>query len=241
MFQGIIWNIQKAWPEARERGYFINRALAILAILLLVLVVAVLMMFSLVFNVSDALALFNITITRPIQLLINIFSSYLFPCLLLYFASFMLYYHIPPAEVDRQAAQISALVFSLVWRLFTAIFGAYVLSPMNRYDLVYGSIAVIVLLLLYIYLSAFIMIYPAYLTAAITHFKQRRMHRITEAEIRREKVEKKEARKAAARMAGLPDPISEPLSDYTTTISTKPKKSPWQTIVGLIKDMFRWK
>lgn len=242
MFSGIINNIQKAWPEARERGYFINRALAILGILVLILIVAVLMTFSLVFNFSEALALFNIQINRPIQVIINLFTSYIFPCIFLYVASFMMYYHIPPAEVDRDAAKISAVVFALVWRLFTAFFGAYMLSPMNRYDLVYGSVTVIVLMLLYIYFSAFIMLYPAYLAAAITHFKQRRVHRVTEAEIKRQREEKRAQRKAAALRAGLPDPVSEPFSEYRTTTASRPaQRNIWQVCLGLIKDMFRWK
>ena len=150
MINSLISNVQKAFPETRYRGYFINRALAIIFILLAILLIAGVLVFSFVFNISDALAFFNITLTRSIQIAINIVSAYVLPILFLYIGAFTLYYMVPTAKVDRGAARISSLLFAVIWRLFTRLFGSYVLSPMNRYDLVYGSVTSIALLLLYI-------------------------------------------------------------------------------------------
>ena len=171
MISSLIFNVQRAFPETNRRGYFINRALAIIAIILAILLIAGMLVFSFVFNISDALAFFNIRLTRSIQITINIFSSYVIPIIFLYIAAFVLYYMVPTAKVDRGAARISSLLFAVVWRIFTRLFSTYVLSPMNRYDLVYGSVTTIVLVLLYIYFSAFIILYFAQEAKAIPAFE----------------------------------------------------------------------
>lgn len=248
MFNGIISNIQKAWPETRERGYFINRALAIVGIFLLLLAVTVLMTFSIVFNVSDALAFFNIELNPTIQFLISIFTNYIFPILFLYMIAFLLYHSIPTADVNRQAARIGALTFAIAMHLFTTLFGKYVLSPMNRYDLIYGSVTTIVILLLYIYFSAFIILYPAYLTAALTHYYRRKektdpLVKASGPEPKQIAVKPEKKKKTKKEQPNrLPD---VPLLDDPVILADEQekakKKDIWKTIWEFVKSLFRWK
>ena len=191
MINGIVYNVQKAFPETNTRGFFVNRAFAIAGIIVAIIIVAGLLLFSIVFNVSDALAVFNISLTKNISTLINIFTKYVLPILFLYIFGFFLYYVVPTANVDRGGARIAALFFAVVWRIYSNVFGKYILSPMNRYDLIYGSVTTIVLLLLFIYFSAFIILYPAHLAAAITHYKQRRSGVVSTAPINPEPVQPK--------------------------------------------------
>ena len=244
VINGIISNVQKAFPESNARGYFINRGLAIFMILLSVLLIAGLLIFSVVFNISDALAYFNITLTKPISIAINIFSTYILPILFLYIFGFTLYYVIPTAKVDRSAARISALLFAIIWRAFSIVFGKYVLSPMNRYDLIYGSVTVIILLLLFIYFTAFIILYPAHLTAAITHYKQRRAGILASAPINPEPIKPKAQRQGKRRKSSQPSGNARTLSDpvYLDPESgKKPQPTVWQQIWEVIKGLFRWK
>ena len=244
MINGIIFNIQKAFPETNTRGYFINRALAIILILLSVMLIAGLLIFSAVFSFSDALVKFNITLTRPLSIAINIFSSYILPIVFLYLLGFVLYYVIPTAKVDRNAARISAFLFASVWRFFSIIFGKYVLSPMNRYDLVYGSVTVIVLLLLFIYFTAFIILYPAHLAAAITHYKQRRAGLLASAPINPDPIKPKAPqrgkKKKSAQNSGNTRTLSDPVY-LDPEAGKKPQPSVWQQIWEIIKGLFRWK
>ena len=244
MINSIINNVQKAFPETNTRGYFINRALAIILILLSVLLIAGLLIFSAVFNFSDALAYFNIKLTKPLSVAISIFSSYVLPILFLYILGFILYYLIPTAKVERSAARIAALLFAVVWRFFSIVFGEYVLSPMNRYDLVYGSVTVIILLLLFIYFSAFIILYPAHLAAAITHYKQRRAGLLASAPINPEPIKPKEPKrgkkKKSTQTGGNTRTLSDPV--YLDPESgTTPQPSVREQIWELIKGLFRWK
>ena len=243
MMSSLIFNVQKAYPETNRRGFFINRALSIVFILVALLLIAGVMVFSFVFNVSDALAFFNIKLTRSIQIMINIVSTYVLPILFLYIAAFVLYYSVPTAKVDRGAARISALLFAITWRLFTLLFSSYVLSPMNRYDLVYGSVTVIALLLLYIYFSAFIILYFAHLTAAITHYRQRRAKAFALAPVnpkpvpvQKKKVGKKKNKGGEGNSRTLSDPVV--LDPY---VDKEPGPSVWSQIWEVVKGLFRWK
>ena len=243
MINGIISNVQRAFPETNQRGYFVNRALAIALILLAIALIAIILTFSFVFSVSDALAYFNIKLTPAIQVGIRIISGYVLPILFLYLAGFVVYYMIPTARVDRGAARIAALLFAVVWRAFSILFGRYVLSPLNRYSLVYGSVTVIVLLLLFIYFTAFIILYPAHLAAAITHYKQRRAGLLASAPINpepiRRKLKEKPRRKgknAQSSARTLSDPVY-----LDPNVGAKPKLSLGQQIWELFKGLFRWK
>ena len=244
MINGIIFNIQKAFPETNTRGYFINRALAIILILFSVLLIAGLLIFSVVFSFSDALEKFNITLTKPLSIAINIFSTYILPIFFLYIIGFILYYVIPTAKVERSAARIAALLFAVVWRVFSIIFGKYVQSPMNRYDLVYGSVTVIMLLLLFIYFTAFIILYPAHLAAAITHYKQRRAGLLASAPINPAPIKPKGRQRGKKKKSGQNSGNTRTLSDpvyLDPDAGKKPQPSVWQQIWEIIKGLFRWK
>ncbi len=243
MISSLISNVQRAFPETNRRGYFINRALAIVFIILAILLIAGLLVFSLVFNISDALAYFNIKLTRSIQITINLFSSYVIPIIFLYIAAFVLYYMVPTAKVDRGAARISSFMFAVIWRVFTYLFGSYVLSPMNRYDLVYGSVTVIALLLLYIYFSAFIILYFAHLTGAITHYRQRRAGLLASAPINPQPIRPKPPVRGRKRNKNSQDnnrTLSDPVV-LDPNVGQKPKESVGKQIRGVIAGMFRWK
>ncbi|MBQ4513746.1 MAG: YihY/virulence factor BrkB family protein [Anaerolineaceae bacterium] len=244
MINGIISNVQRAFPETNTRGYFINRALAIAIILLVIILIALVLIFSFVFNISDALAYFNVSLTKPLSTIINIVTTYVLPIFFLYIVGFVLYYAIPTAKVERSAARIAALLFAVVWRAFSIIFGKYVLSPMNRYSLVYGSVTVIVLLLLFIYFTAFIILYPAHLAAAITHYKQRRAGILAAAPINPESIKPKAPQRGKKKKSTQNSVNSRTLSDpvyLDPNVGQAPQTSVWQQIWEIIKGLFRWK
>lgn len=243
MISSLVFNVQKPYPETNRRGFFINRAFAIVFIIFSILLIAGVMVFSFVFNISDALAFFNIKLTRTIQVLIHLFSTYILPIIFLYLAAFVLYYMVPTAKVDRGAARISSLLFAVIWRIFMIVFSRYVLSPMNRYDLLYGSVTVIALLLLFIYFSAFILLYFAHLTAAITHYKQRRAGLLASAPINPKPIRpkepvrgKKKGKGAQSNVRTLSDPVI-----LDPNVGEKPKPSVWQQIWEIVIGLFRWK
>jgi YihY family inner membrane protein len=170
-FNGIISNIHQAWPESKGRGYLVNRLFAILGIILIIVTLIAISMGAITLDISKIIPLFDLHVSRILGSLLDILLQYVLPILLLYAACFLLYYHVPAVEVDKQAARIGAWLTSLTMRVFTGVFGLFILSPLNKYDLVYGSLTSIILLLLYIFFSALIILFSAHLVAAITHYK----------------------------------------------------------------------
>ena len=245
MINGLIYNVQLAFPETNTRGFFINRAFAIIGIILAILLVGGMLVFSVVFNLSDALAVFNVSLTKGLSTTINIITKYILPTLFLYLFGFVLYYVTPAADVDREGARIAALFFAIVWRIYAHVFGNYLLSPMNRYDLIYGSVTVIVLVLLFIYFSAFIILYPAHLAAAITHYKQRRTGIIAAAPINPESVQPKAPQRGKKKKKSAPDSekkrtLNDPVY-LDPNIGPPPDPPVYKQIWGIITDLFRWK
>ncbi|MHC1772470.1 MAG: YihY/virulence factor BrkB family protein [Flexilinea sp.] len=177
VFNCVIANVHMAWPESRGRGYFINRAFAIGAIILIFVILAVTMFFSAFFSLSDALGIFDIRINEIIEFLVNATTGFVLPLLLVYFAAYVIYYFVPAVKVDKKGAQIGALITTIFWRIFTYFFSIYVLSPFNTYDVIYGSVAIIILLLLYVYIMSFFILFSAHLVASITHYKQKQIER----------------------------------------------------------------
>jgi membrane protein len=70
------------------------------------------------------------------------------------------------------AAFWGALVAAVAWELVTDAFTWVLSSGLIHYELVYGSLGAIIALLFWIYLISWILLYGAYLTAAIDESKE---------------------------------------------------------------------
>jgi len=62
---------------------------------------------------------------------------------------------------------MGALGTTVLWEISTNIFTWYLSSGFISYEIVYGSLGRIVALLVWIYISSWVLIFGAYLTAAI--------------------------------------------------------------------------
>ncbi len=173
-FSSIIQNVHNAWPESKGRGFLVNRALAITGILFTVLILGTLLIFSIINDLFDWVRMVPILRYAVVRWVFAFLTGYLLPFLLMYLVLYMLYRYIPAVEVDRSAARISSFIAIGMLTLFTKFFSAFLISPFNKYDAVYGSVTVIIILLLYIYVMAYIVLCGAHLCAAITHYRRKR-------------------------------------------------------------------
>ena len=173
-FSSIIKNVHNAWPESRGRGVLINRALAIFGILFTGLILGAILIVSLLDDLFDWERMIPILRYDVIRWLFGFLFRHTLPLLLFYLILYMFYRFIPAAAVDREAARISSLSAIGIMTIFTRIFSAFLISPFNKYDAVYGSVTVIILLLLFIFVAAFIILCGAHLCAAITHYRRKR-------------------------------------------------------------------
>ncbi len=168
-FNTLVHNINRAWLQADVRGLLERRLVA----LGIVGSLAGLLVLSLVSTaVLDLLPRFRISLWGDASLyeayVWNILSN-LVPLLFKLLMFLALYRWVPNTKVKWLAAVWGALVAALGWELITSAFSWYLGSGLARYELVYGSLGAIVALMFWIYLSSWIALFGAHLSAAVGH------------------------------------------------------------------------
>jgi len=168
VFTTLARNINLAWPEA-EAHNFVKRRLLALAI---VGMLAILLLLSLLSNtVLSLLPRLNAIVGGDVSayqtflwaVLSNV-APWLFPFLLFW----GLYRWVPNTRVRWSHALWGATVATVAWQVITDTFSWYLSSGLAKYNLVYGSLGAVVALMFWIYLSSWITLFGAHLTAAIS-------------------------------------------------------------------------
>jgi membrane protein len=161
----LIHSINRAWPEAEPYNLLKSRWIAFKMIGCLI---APLLLSSITTTVLEILSRFSVPLlgARYETLLCTILSGAV-PRLIAFFALFGLYWQVPNVQVKGSAAFWGALVAILAWEAATKGFTWYLSSGIFQYELVYGSLGTILLLMLWIYISVLIILFGAHLCAAI--------------------------------------------------------------------------
>ena len=81
---------------------------------------------------------------------------------------------IPNTKVGWTEAIIGASVAATAGEITKFCFTWYVSSGFARYDLIYGSLGTLVILMLSIYLGSLILLFGAHLSAAISYYRQQK-------------------------------------------------------------------
>ena len=166
-FTVLTRNVNRAWTAAQPRGFLQSRLVA----LGMVGSLAVLLAISLILSASlNVLSRFQVPLVgfqglygTPLWTAL----SDLVPWFFIFLLFLALYRWVPNAEVNWPAAIWAALVVALAWELAANAFAWYVGSGLARYRIVYGSLGTVVALLFWIYVSGWIIIFGAHLSAAI--------------------------------------------------------------------------
>ena len=85
----------------------------------------------------------------------------------------MVFYFVPNAKVRFRDVWVGAILTGLLWRGALAGFSLYV-PDMSRFSVIHGSIAAVVVFLLWVYVSAVILLYGAEMTAAYARLRRHR-------------------------------------------------------------------
>jgi membrane protein len=99
--------------------------------------------------------------------------SNVMPWLFIFLLYLSLYRWVPNTDVRWFEAFWGAVVSALGWVLATRAFTWYLSSGIAQYELVYGSLGAVVVLLFWIYLSSLITLFGAHLSAAVAHRTRR--------------------------------------------------------------------
>jgi membrane protein len=162
----MVHHITSAWPETERRSFFQKRLFGLAMVIAIVLVLFLLMLSSTLLNM---LVRYRDTVPG----LELIFSSWLwnFGAKALYWGVPFLFFYslyriIPMGRVPIKAAGFSALVITVIWRVASSGFQWYLSSGFARYEVIFGSLSAIVVVLLWIYISSLILFFGAHVCAA---------------------------------------------------------------------------
>jgi membrane protein len=89
----------------------------------------------------------------------------------------MVFYFVPNAKVRFRDVWVGAILTGLLWRGALAGFSIYV-RDMSRFSVIHGQIAAVVVFLLWVYVSAVILLYGAETTAAYARLRRHRPQEI---------------------------------------------------------------
>jgi membrane protein len=182
---GLVWsatgvltvlarNINLAWPEAELRSFVEDRLVA----LGMVSGLAVLLGLSLVSNtVLSVLARFRIPIGGGLSVDETLGWTTLLsviPRLLVFLTLLGLYRWVPNTHVRWTDAFWGALIATPAGEIVTNGFAWYLSTGLIQFELVYGSLGTVVVLMLWIYMGALTVLFGAHLSAAVARFRRAR-------------------------------------------------------------------
>jgi membrane protein len=170
-FSSLIHNINRAWPDTSPRTFFRMRFSAILIVIFLALAVITTSLGTSFFNLVSSVRLpygnvevadLNIwpTVSRILSWVTRVILFYL------------LYSFAPTTKVPVRAAIVGALLSGTLWEVTLMGFLWYLTSGFAHYELVYGSLNALIVLMIWIYLNGMIILLGAHLSATVgTHIK----------------------------------------------------------------------
>jgi len=176
VFDKVIVNVNRAFPKGSRPGFFKSRGMALLIIFVMILLFSASLVFSTVLEIftSAENALFgrSITSTKAWVELLKIV-----PLILKFFLFLALYSWIPQsASILFKARLIGAVVTAVLWELSSRLLGWAISGGFTNYEIIYGSLASIIALMFWLYLSSYTLFLGAHLVHAIdTHLKQKRV------------------------------------------------------------------
>jgi membrane protein len=172
VFGAITSAVNHAWGVERQPSYFKHKLISFVMLVVagLLLLVALLMVSAI--NVASTGWFAGVVESAPRLLVLESFALRWATTVLLILVVGLVFYFVPNAKVRFRDVWVGAVVTGLLWRGALALFSRYV-RDLSRFD-VHGSVAAVVVFLLWIYVSAVILLYGVEVTAAYARLRRHR-------------------------------------------------------------------
>jgi len=165
-FSMMVHHINGAWPESERRSFFEKRLLGLAMVIILILFLFILMLSSTALNAlvkyQESIPGLELIFTSKIWSLGAKTLYWVVPFLFFY----SLYRIIPMGRIPIKAAGLSAIGITIAWRLASNLFQWYLRSGLVRYEIIFGSLRAIAVLMFWIYISSLILFFGAHLCAS---------------------------------------------------------------------------
>lgn len=185
VFSAVSTAVDHAWGVEKQRSYLKHKLVSFVMMLAsgtMLIVVLVLMTANEVVGASEIARLVE---RYPILDSVRSLGVRYGVMMLLIVAVGLVFYFVPNARVRFRDVWIGAVLTALLWRAAFLGFSWYV-RDMSRFSLIHGSIATVVVFLIWIYISAVILLYGVEFTAAYGRLRRRRPEEVPAAPSPRE-------------------------------------------------------
>ena len=164
VFNAITSAVNHAWAVEKRRSFLQHRLIGFLMMVSAGLVLMVGLVIASLVRLAET-RLGEVMARSPwLDNFSGMFASYLATMLLIVCVALVLYF-IPNTKVRFRDVWPGAILVGVLWRIALRLFSWYA-ADLATWDLVHGSIAAVVVFLLWIYVSAVILIYGVEMTAS---------------------------------------------------------------------------
>ncbi|NUR56943.1 MAG: YihY/virulence factor BrkB family protein [Acidobacteria bacterium] len=173
VFGAITSAVNHAWGVEKQPSYFKHKLISfVMLVAASLLLLAGLLMISAI-NVIEA-RWFAVVLTRtPGLAVMTHFAVRWASTVVLILVVGLIFYFVPNAKVRFRDVWVGAVVTGLLWRGALSGFSWYV-HDMTRFSNIHGSIAAVVVFLVWVYISAVLLLYGVEVTAANARLRRHR-------------------------------------------------------------------
>lgn len=172
VFGAITSAVNHAWGVERQPSYFKHKLISFVMLVMSgVLLLAGLLLVSAI-NVAEARWFAAVIARTPGLVVLQGIALKWASTVIFILIVGLVFYFVPNAKVRFRDVWLGAILTGLLWRAALAGFSQYV-RDLSRFS-VHGSIAAVVVFLLWVFLSAVILLYGVEVTAAYARLRRRR-------------------------------------------------------------------
>jgi len=172
VFGAITSAVNHAWGVDKQPSYFKHKLISFVMLVVSSLLLLVGLVIVSAINVVEARWFAGVMATAPQLMVLRSLVVRWATTILFVPVVGLIFYYVPNAKVRLRDVWVGAIVTGLLWRGALAGFSAYV-RDLSRFS-VHGSIAAVVVFLLWIYVSAVILLYGVEVTAANARLRRHR-------------------------------------------------------------------
>ncbi len=172
VFSAITSAVNHAWGVEKQPSYLKHKLMAFMMLVTASLLLLVGLLLVSAINVAEARWFAVIMARAPGLLVLEGWALKSASTVIFIFLVGLIFYFVPNAAVRFRDVWVGAVLTGLLWRGALAGFSRYV-RDLHHFS-VHGSIAAVVVFLVWIYISAVILLYGVEVTAAYARLRRRR-------------------------------------------------------------------
>jgi membrane protein len=172
VFGAVTSAINHAWGVERQPSYLKHKMISLLMLVAASLLLLLGLLLVSAVSVAEASWFAGVVLRSPGILALRSFAVQWAATLLFILVVGLVFYFVPNAEVRFRDVWVGAVITGLLWRGAFEGFSWYV-RDLSRFS-VHGSIAAVVVFLIWVYVSAVILLYGVEFTAAYARLRRHR-------------------------------------------------------------------